>query len=142
MANGDPLPHRDRVTRGCSGRGYDQGEVTASAFDMRPLEMPLRRISVDWVECRYADEGARNLEGSVIRMKEPRVVRPPYAVLAVSEIRNVRRGKFALDAIEFGNQSNLCHSAITGFSGTAVDLELQVDLAEIANTSRIIGAPE
>lgn len=142
MASGEPLPDGDQITRGCS-RGFDNGEVTASAFALRPADQALLRISVDWVECRYVDIGAQNLAGSIKRMRAPPVVQPPYAVLGVSDIREVRRGEFALDAIEDGRPSNPCHCAITGYSGTkSVDLELQDDLAEIANRSPIIEAPE
>ena len=134
----DPLPNEDQVTRGCS-RGYDNGEVTASAFAMRKQERPLRRISVDWVECPYADESARNLEGSVNRLKQV-PVRPPYAVLSVTDIRQIKRTDWALDAFEVGRRHH-CHCGIGDFSGTPVDLELQGELAEIANKSPIIEAP-
>ncbi len=108
---------------------------------MREIERPFLRISVDWVECPYANESARNIEGSVNRLKRV-PVHPPYAVLGASEIRRVRRGEWSLDVREFGSRSNPCHCGITGFSGTTVDLELQDELAEIANRSPIIEAPE
>lgn len=141
MANSAPLPCRDQVTRGCSG-GYDKGEVTATAFAMRPIDKNLRRISVDWVECSYAQECARDLEGSVNRLRQVRPpVRPPYAVLGVTDIRQVRRQEWALDAKEFGTKANPCHCGITGFSDTHVDLGLQQDLAEIANRSPVLETP-
>ncbi len=139
MAYGDPLPNGDQVTRGCS-RGYDNGEVTPAAFAMRTRDRNLRRISVDWVECSYAHESARDLEGSANRSRGR--VLPPYAVLGATDIRQVRREKWALDAKEFGNSAYPCHCGITGFSDTHVDLELQGALAEIANRSPIIDAPE
>lgn len=140
MAYGDPLPNGDQVARGCS-RGHVNGEVTASAFAMRPLELQVLRISVDWVECAYVDVSKRNPGGSANRMRTV-PVEPPYAHLGVSEIRQVRRGSLALDAKEFGNRPNPCHCGITGFSGTEVDLELQDDLAVIANRLAVIEAPE
>ncbi len=141
MAYGDPLLNGDQVTRGCS-RGYDSGKVTVSAFAMRRgQERRLLTISVDWVECPYADESARNLEGSVNRLKQV-PVHPPYAVLRVSDIRQVRRGEWSLDVKEFGSRPNPCHCGIGSFSGMSVDLELQGELAEIANRSPVIEAPE
>ena len=140
MAHGEPLPDEDRVTRGCSG-GYENGEVTPSAFAMRRREQTKLRISVDWVECVYAAVSEQNLEGSANRMRAA-PVRPPYAHLDVSEIRKVKRGSFALDATEFGNPLNPCHCGITGFTGTAVDLELQDDLAVIANRLPVTDAPK
>ena len=140
MAHGDPLPNGDQVTRGCS-RGYDNGEVTFTAFEMRPQERTSRRISVDWVECSYAHESARDLEGSANRSRESGVL-PPYAVLGAADIRQVRREKWVLDAKEFGSRAGPCHCGITGFSDTHVDLELQRALAEIANTSPVSAAPE
>ena len=136
MAYGDPLPDEDQVTRGCS-KGYENGEVTASAFDMRPAERNLLMISVDWVQCPYDVASRQNLEGSANRLRRARV-HAPYAILQVEDIRQVRRGDCELDAKEFGNTLNACHCGIDGFSGTSVDLALQLDLAEIANKSPII----
>lgn len=137
MPFGDPLPDRNHVTRGCS-RGYDNGEITSSAFEMRrKQERRLLRISVDWVECPYANESVQNLEGSAKRLRS-RPVDPPYAVLPVADIRQVRRGDCALDVKEYGNTGNACHCGIDGFLGTPIDLEFQVELAEIANRSPIL----
>lgn len=138
MAYGDILPDENRVTRGGS-RAYD-GEFTTAAFAMRPQEKELKRISVDWVECPSACESERNPEGSARRLQMNNV-RGPYAVLGVADIRQVRRGMFGLDVIEFGNKKNPCHCGITGFSDTPIDLELQHDLAEIANKSPAIYDP-
>lgn len=82
------------------------------------------------------------MEGSADRMRAPPKVRPPYAILKVADIRQVRRKEWELDAKEFGHKDNPCHCAITGFSGTPVDLELQQDLAEIANRSPALETPE
>ena len=68
-------------------------------------------------------------------------MRLPYAVLGVADIWRVRRGEWALDVNEFGSLSKPCHCGIGGFSGTPIDLELQSDLAEIANKSPVIGVP-
>ncbi len=141
MAAGDPLPEDDRVTRGCV-RGYANGEITFSAFEMRDNEKPLKRISVDWVECRYVSKGEQNVKGSVKRMKMNPFVHPPYAVLKVADIRLVERGSYRLDAKEYGSRRKPCHCAITGFSGTPVDLEIQHELAKIANRSSVIEAPK
>ena len=131
MANGDPLPEGHQVTRGCS-RGYDSGEITATAFELRKSEQQKRRISVDWVECPYVDPGERDLNGSVARMQER--VDPPYAVLGVTDIRRIEIEMCAPDVQEFGNNENPSHSAITGFTtDTHVDLKFQMALAEIAN---------
>lgn len=137
MPFGDLLPVGDQVTRGCSG-GYDKGEVTPSAFAMRKRERSQLRISVDWVECPYADRVTRNIEGSTNRLRAA-YVRPPYAVLGVVDISEVRREEWALEVNEFGSLSNPCHCGIGMFSDTPVDLELQSDLAEIANKSPVIG---
>ena len=139
MPFGDALPVGDQVTRGCS-RGYDKGEVTPSAFALRGMERSQLRISVDWVECPYADRVTRNIEGSTNRLRAASV-RLPYAVLRVADIRRVRRGEWALDVNEFGGLSNACHCGIGGFSATPIDLELQSDLAQIANKSPVIGVP-
>jgi len=141
MAYEDPLPDGNQVTRGCS-RGYDQGQVTASAFDMRPQDEELLQISVDWVECSHAPQDERDLPGSVRRMAAPPSVRPPYAVLGVTEIRQIKRNSCALNAQEFGTTNNQCHCVISGFTGTHVDLELQNALAEVANASNVLCAPD
>ena len=117
MSYGDPLPGKDHVTRGCS-RGYDNGEVTASAFAMRERERKFLRISVDWVECLYTDPSAQNPEGSAGRLAKMPAL-PPYAVLKVGDIREVRLGDLSLDANEFKNERHPCHCAITGFSGAS-----------------------
>ena len=140
MAYGDCLPNGNQVTRGCSG-GYDSGEVTASAFAMRKPERSLLRISVDWVECSYADSSEQDWEGSAKRLRVSRV-RPPYAIVGVADVRLVSRGEWALDAKEFGNSSNPCHCGITGFSGSPIDLELQSELAVIANRLPVLEAPK
>lgn len=140
MARGDQLPIDDQVTRGCS-RGVEGDEITASAFAMRSSEIELLRISVDWVECAHAPEIERNLEGSQNRMRE-NLVKPPYAVLKVAEIRQVESSQISLDIVEFGNAKNPCHCVITGFSNSHVDLMLQQELAKIANRSPIIKAAE
>ena len=136
MAVGDRLPDGDRIARGCS-KGYDNGEVTASAFSLRQIDLKFNRISVDWVECPYADESEQNLDGSASRSKTRPVVRGPYAVLGVSEIRQVSRGRWVLDVEEVGGRKGPCHSGISGFSGAEIDLELQGDLADIANKSPV-----
>lgn len=136
MPYGQPLPNQDHVTRGCS-RGHDNGEITSSAFDMRPAERNLLTISVDWVQCPYDDPNTRNPEGSAKRLRS-RPVDPPYAILPVADIRQVRRGDLALDVKEYGNTGNACHCGIDGFLGTPIDLEFQRDLAEIANRSPIL----
>lgn len=138
MPPGEPLPDEDRVTRGCSG-GYDNGEVTTGAFAMRERDLPFLQISVDWVECPYADESARNFEGSVDRLRQV-PVRPPYAILSVAAIRQVIRVGRALDVYEIGGRRSPCHCGIGSFSGMPVDLELQDELAEIANRSPVIEA--
>ena len=141
MANGNPLPDGTRVIRGCS-RGYDKGEVTSSAFAMRVQERKELKISVGWVECPYAAVNAQNLDAALIRMRNI-PVNPPYAILPSLNIRQIRRGGQALDAIEDGHYRNPCHCGIAGFSGTAaVDLELQADLAEIANRLPVLCAPD
>lgn len=136
MAVGDRLPDGDRVVRGC-WKGYDSGEVTASAFALRPIDLKYLRISCDWVECPYADESEQDLDGSARRSKGI-PVHGPYAVLGVSEIRQVNRGRWALDVEEVGGKAGPCHSGISGFSGTEIDLELQGDLADIANKSPVL----
>lgn len=139
MAYEEPLPENHHVLRGCS-RGHDNGEVTASAFAMRKgKEQELRRISVDWIECPYADEIDRNSQGAAKRMATVPIM-PPYAILNVDSVRQISRNQWALDVKEFGG-TNPCHCGITGFSGTQIDLELQIALAEIANQSQLIDGP-
>lgn len=136
MANGDPLPQGDTVLRGCSS-GFDQGEVTASAFALRPREEQLGRTSVMWVECAHVPETERNVASASERLRSGKV-RPPYAVLGVDDVRNVEcPGGGYLDVIEAGSRNIPCHCAITGYTGTALDLELQDDLAELANLASV-----
>ncbi len=140
MANGDPLPGDDRVARGCLS-GYDKEVITASAFDMRKIERPLRQISAEWVECPYAEAEDRNIEGAIARLKARGVRMPqPVAILPVLEIRAIERSRVSLNVIEYGSGSGPrgCHSAICRFTGTgAVDLELQQALADLANNNPV-----
>jgi hypothetical protein len=137
MDLGEPLPAEDRVTRGARGRGVHNGVVTFSAFDLRKHERELKRISVDWVECKYAPAEKRNLEGSAARLAE--VVEPPYAVLEVKEIRSLALRFHKPDVREAKSQRNHCHGAIVGFlADDERDMELKQRLAEIANKNPIL----
>ena len=135
-----PLPNTDHVTRGCS-RGYENDEVTASAFALREIEIRrgLLRISVDWVECAYAKGSERTQAASAERSRH-RGARPPYALLAVSAIRQIKGQSddpvpivYQLDVKESGS----CHCGITGYTNSSVDLQFQAELAEIANESPV-----
>lgn len=138
MATNTPLPDGHRVNRGCS-RGFVDGEITASAFDLRQAEKQLLRISAEWVECPHVQQSEQNASGSVKRMVD-RGVRPPYVILSVTDVRQVERNGRGLNAKEFPTKGNPCHCSITGFTDTPLDLELQNDLAAIANQSEIFGS--
>lgn len=132
MDLGEQLPATDRVIRGARGRGTHKGVVTFSAFDLRKTERDLKRISVDWVECKYAPAAKRNLEGSAARLAE--FVEPPYAVLEVKEIRSLALRFHKPDVVEAMSQRNRCHGAIVGFlADDERDMDLKYRLAEIAN---------
>ena len=139
MAIGEPLPGGDHIVRGCS-RGHDNGEVTASAFELRERDRPFLRISVDWVECPYVDLIDQTPKESVKRSKR-KMVRGPYAVLSVLDIREAKLKDRVLDVLEVGVQSGepSCHCGITGFCGGVGDYQLQVQLAEVANRRSLIG---
>lgn len=140
MAKGESLPDGTHVLRGCS-RGYDKEEVTFTAFAMRHREVRELAISVGWVECPHVDIEAQNLDGAENRLGSL-AVKPPYAILSSVDIRKISRGDFALDVLEDGNTHNPCHCRIASFSNTPLDLELQKDLAEIANKSPVLGTLE
>ena len=103
MAIGAPLPGGDHIVRGCS-KGHDNGEVTASAFELRERDRSFLRISVDWVECPYVDLIDQTPKGSVKRSKR-KMVRGPYAVLSVLDIREAKLKDRVLDVLEVGDQS-------------------------------------
>ena len=140
MPEFDALPENDHVARGCLN-GCDNGVITATAFAMSKRDIPLKRISVEWIECPYDKMERQNIEGAIARLKERHVTKlQPVAPLGVLEIRAINRSRFSLDVIEAGSGvgPSSCHSAICGFTGTeAVDLELQLALAEIANKNSL-----
>ena len=139
MAIDEPIPGGDHIVRGCS-KGHDNGEVTASAFELRKRDRPFPRISVDWVECPYADLIDQTPEGSVKRSKRKKI-RGPYAVLSVLDIREAKLKDRVLDVLEVGDPLGepSCHCGITGFLGGVGDFQLQVHLAKIANRRSLIG---
>ena len=129
------LPDQASVARAC-GDGHDDGVVTAGAFAMRRNEIPLRKISVDWVECPYDSEHNRNEDGSVARLKARGVTRSqPVAFLPVADIHAIRRRDIAVSVIQdgHGQGAGRCHSAISGFTNSLIVFEIQQVLADIAN---------
>ncbi len=140
MANGDPLPNPDRIARACGSRTDKISGAQAAAFAPRshvPAEITLGKISVDWVECVYDVPERRNVQGSLHRLKERKLGPQPVAILPVSGVRRIHRNGHALDTIEDGHGDDVrrCHSAIVGFTGEPIDLELQDALAKLANSN-------
>lgn len=143
MANGDPLPSSDYVSRACGRRGVEAGVVQAAAFGLRQhktAETEFGKISVDWVECTYDVAEWRNIEGSIRRLKARLIFSQPVAILPVSGVRSIRRNGHPLDARKDGHRVDVmgCHCVIVGFTGGPLDLELQDALAELANKSSVL----
>lgn len=131
-----PVPDEDHANRGCS-KGFVNGQVVASAFSLRPQEKTLLKISADWVECPHVPPGERNPKASVNRMKGRRV-KGPYAIIPVTDIRQVKHNGSELD-VTSDSRSTSSHCSIVGFSGSdALDHELQLELAILVNKSQII----
>lgn len=140
MNKGDSLSNQDSVSRGCS-RGFRRGKVRSSAFALRPQDNNC--LSVDWVECIFADEEDRCIAGTIKRQSVRLRERPQIlAILNVGEIRNITVMDSSLDVIYFptgkGKKRNKCHCRITGMTGSPTDQDFQQELAELANRGTLV----
>lgn len=139
MSNGDPIPDADHVTRVC-GRGFENDEIISTAFALLDKDRKVgNKLSVDWVECAYTIPANRNPHGSLKRLKRRTpLTGKPVAVLHAKRIRQIRRNGQQLDVVENHRPKWSCHSAIIGMTDGPIDLDLQEDLALLANSGNIV----
>jgi len=144
MNSGDSLATQDSVSRGC-GRGFKKGKVRSSAFAPRKIDENC--LSVDWVECAFADPDQRCIEGTIRRQGDLlKKIRPQkLSILNVGEVINIVVIGISLDVIYFptgmGKKRNRCHCRITGMTGGPSDQDFQQKLANLANRSRLVELP-
>lgn len=144
MNSGDALANQDSVSRGC-WRGFKNGKVRSSAFSPRNIDDNC--LSVDWVECAFADPDQRCIEGSVRRQGDfLKKIRPQkLSILNVGEVKNIAVQVVSLDVIYFptgmGKKRNRCHCRITGMNGGPADQNFQQELANLANRSPLAELP-
>ena len=139
MSDGDPIPDADHVTRVC-GRGFENDEITSTAFALNDKDREVgNKLSVDWVECAHTTPTHRNLEASLKRLKRRiPLTGQPIAELNAEQIRQIRRNGQQLDAVESHRRKWSCHGAIIGMTDGPIDLDLQEDLARLANSGDIV----
>lgn len=139
MSNGDPLPNADHITRAC-GRGLENGVITSTAFALSSRDRRAgNKLSADWVECAYANPSDQNIQGSLKRLKKAKLrVGQSIAVLNAEQIRLICRNGCHLDIIEDHHSRWQCHGAIIGMTDGPIDLDLQEDLANLANSGDIV----
>lgn len=135
MASGDSIPDSNRVARGILPKDVDKDQILPAAFALGPRDKG--KLSTDWVECVHANRRDRNVRGSLARLASSLKIRPQrIAILNARHIRRIKGDGRQLDAIEDPHLPDLpCHSAIIGMVDDSLDLELQQDLADLANRS-------
>ena len=133
MARGEPIPDTDRVARATHPENVDDDIILPSAFSLTQRDKG--KLSTDWVECVHDDPKRRNIGGSLRRFGQYLKIKPQIiAILRAREIRRIHRMGRRLDAVEDPHIPNRpCHSAIIGMKYDPLDLELQQDLADLAN---------
>ena len=134
MASGDQIPDGNSVARGIHPKDFDKNQILPSAFALTLRDKG--KLSTDWVECVHASRGNRNVKGSLERLVRLRIRPQQVSILQAKSVRNINRGQRQLDAIEDSHPPQLpCHSAIVGMAYDSLDVELQQDLADLANQS-------
>lgn len=136
--DGDPIPNADHVTRVC-GRGQDNREILSTGFALTLEDKKVgNKLSGDWVECAYTPPRNRNIQGSLRRLRR-RIVPcgQLVAVLKAEQVRQIRRNGCQLDIAENHHRQWRCHCAIIGMTDGVIDLDLQQDLADLANSGVI-----
>lgn len=144
MNSGCSLANHESVSRGC-GRAYQKGKVRSTAFSPRK-NIDANCLSVDWVECTYADPDQRCVDGTIQRQANRLTIRPQkLSILNVREIKEITVQGASLDVVYFptgpeGNR-NSCHCRITGMTGGPADSDFQQELADLANRSLFVELP-
>lgn len=134
MASGDQIPGGNSVARGIHPKDFDKNQILPSAFSLKRRDKG--KLSTDWVECVHASRRNRNVKGSLGRLVHLTVRPQEVSLLQAKYIRKINRGQRYLDAIEDPHLPHLpCHSAIVGMAYDSLDVELQQDLADLANRS-------
>lgn len=144
MNSGCSLANNDLVSRGC-GRAYRNGKVRSSAFSPRE-NIDENCLSVDWVECTFANPDQRCVDGTIQRQANRLAWRPQkLSILKVGEIKEITVQGASLDVVYFPTgrveNRNSCHCRITGMTGGPSDSDFQQELAALANRSLLVELP-
>lgn len=134
------LPADDHVSRGClAGYGTIEGKIIITSAAFEPRKIDKNALSTEWVECPHASEDLRGVPGVVKRQKVYLHMPQPAAILNVGKIREIKHQDRALDVIHWPPEdAENCHCRIIGMDGDDLDGDLQEDLAELANQSKVV----
>jgi hypothetical protein len=138
MADGDPLPRNDHVTRYCSPRDIaDDGWISSAVF--KPRDNDNGCASVTHVECFGLSTYQENVTAAMQMLVDTVVgyqEAGKVAILVVWDIQRVATSRYRVNVIKKSSRKNPCHSVVTGLA----DMLAVENLASVVNRSDVRSA--